>query len=146
MTAASTNNAIPDNAGKTKLLLFFYLVSGIGTLIVTAEGIMEELGWIAVPAEQSLPESIYVIVTIATYTVGFTLFLGVPAAIVIILNFRKRIEILIPALLLTGAVLLMVTYSITGSGLEMLFLGRRDAPFFVWMFFHSCRSTILVKR
>jgi len=121
MGEGKTQKEISGDTRKIKQLSFFYLVSGITTLIVMVEGIMEELGWIAVPAEQSLPEPVYVIVTVATFIVGFTLVLGLPAAIVIFLHFGKRIEILIPAALLTGTVICMALYIITGSELDVLF-------------------------
>ena len=136
MSEAKSQKGISGNTRKIKQLSFFYLVSGIATLIVMVEGIMEELGLIAVPAEQSLPEPIYVIVTVATFIVGVTLILGLPASIMIFLHFEKRIEILIPAALLTGAVICMVFYIITESKLDVLFWVGGTL-----LFLYGCSST-----
>lgn len=86
-----------------KWILPFYLITGMMCLIVVIEGLLEEVGWIVPPAEQSLPEWLYVIVVIATSVVGFTLIVGLPLAIFIILRYGTHSKFITPAILLTAA-------------------------------------------
>lgn len=136
MNRDKSTTGTSKDSGNVKLLVFFYLLTGITTLTVMVEGIFEELGWIATPAEQGLPEPIYLIVVIATFVVGFTLVVGLPAAVIIILKFGKKGKFLIPAILLLGAVLFWGSYIVSGSRIEILFWTGGTL-----LFLYGCSST-----
>lgn len=105
-------------------------------IIITMEVGLEEIGWIATPAEQSLPSWIFVIVSIATYTTGLTLFIGLPAAIVIIMYYGRDIGVIVPAVLLSGAVLFLSAGFVWGQGIDAIYVVGG-----ILLFLYGCTAT-----
>lgn len=131
-------NKPAEQRGGYALLHLFYLLTGIASLIITVEGIAEDLGLITAPAEQSLPYLIYLLVTIATFIAMITLILGIPIAIYVFLNFGDIKKLVTPAVLLSGAVVFISSYIASGSQIDiLLWIGG------TLLFFYGCASTII---